>query len=187
MRELSYRPNSPGVQHSVASNKLRQRPATPGQLHMEWRSPPGRCVTVSAVHSMRDGMGGMQSSSSCRRLQEANLQSRKTLLDCCRTSGTNRRTDRPDRNRRAHPPAPSWPTPSGPPGVNPRGLAGLCQPSLPPGHLLGVSTPALPALPVLVPAFLRPSKTGRQGGVTPGGAGTVFVVVLPPTSTGGRQ
>lgn len=82
-------PNSPGVRHSVASNKLRQEASHTGAAShgMEISTRKVCYSQCCAQHA---------SSSSCRRLQEANLQSRKTLLDCCRTSGKNRRTDQCD-------------------------------------------------------------------------------------------
>lgn len=85
-------------------------------------------------------------------------------------------TNRPDRNRRAppcaqlaHPARPAWGEPK---------RARRSVPTQPPtwaspGHLHACSA----CLLVLVPAFLRPSKTGRQGGVTPGGAGTVLYLL----------
>lgn len=117
---------------------------------MEWRSPPGEGVLLRvqrcAVLQAQAHAGG------CRR----RAAEQKTLLDCCRTSGTTRRTATTKQDLAEQTPNP----PSGPPGVNPRGLARLCQPSLPP-------TSRQSCL-LVVPAFLRPSKTGRQGAVTPG-------------------
>lgn len=134
-------------------------------------------VLQCCAHSVREGMGGHASSSSCRWLQEATCraESRKpcwTVAPLGRTDELNchMQKDLREWNRTA-PPAPSWAPPSVPPGVNPRGLAGLCQPGIPPGHLLGTSW-ACPRLLCLFcssgPAFLQPSKTGRQGVVTLG-------------------
>lgn len=85
-------------------------------------------------------------------------------------------TNRPDRNRRAppcaqlaHPARPAWGEPK---------RARRSVPTQPPtwaspGHLHACSA----CLLLVVPAFLRPSKTGRQGGVTPGSAGTVLYLL----------
>lgn len=109
---------------------------------------------VLQCYSMRDGMDASSSSSSCRSLQEA-ICTAKTLLDLSHLR-TNRQTEL---DRTASPLAQAGPQP-GPPGVNPP--VRLCQPSL---HLgLGISKAALFAR---LPCFLQPSKTGRQGVVTP--------------------
>lgn len=134
---MIHHPKSSRRTASVHSS-IEQAPAEaqPHRDSFTWsaRSPPAKvCYSCCAQHA---------SSSSCRRLQEATCRAKKTLLDC-RTSGdeqTNRpHAEGPDRTEQNRPP-------SGPPGVNPRGLAGLCQPSLPPGHLLAVPTAALPVL-----------------------------------------
>lgn len=130
---------------------------------MEWRSPPGEGVLQRCAAS----------SSSCRRLQEATcrVENLAGLLSHFWDDQTNRdHKARPGREQNRtetlRPPGLPPNPPSGPPGVNPRGLARLCQPSLLPGHFLPFCSSSLLSCDL-------PRQGGRE--VSPPGAELILL------------
>lgn len=144
----------------TASSSIEQAPAeashTETASHGMEISTGGRCVTALCckLKLMQAAAGG-------------ELQSRKPCWTVVALLG---RPDEPrpqsktwQRTEQNRNPAPTWSAPQ--PPVGPAwGEPKRARPSVP----TQPPTWTLSSLLLVVPAFLRPSKTGRQGGVTPG-------------------